>query len=155
MSFRLSGLDPAPFLALEGLSDRELGGLGVQRVIAGDDAGMPCRVSLEDAQAGESVLLLNFEHQPAPTPFRSSHAIFVREGQARRFDRVGEIPLQLRQRLLSVRAFDADHMMIDADVIAGDAAEPLILRYLDNPAVSYLHIHFARPGCYAARIDRA
>lgn len=151
--FRITGLDPAPFLDLAGLSDSALAERGVVRMIS-NGTGFPCRISLEDAAAGERMLLLNFEHQPAPTPFRSRHAIFVREGEGRRFDRTGEIPGQLRRRLLSIRAFDAAHMMIDADVTPGETAAPVIERLLDQPATEYLHIHFAGRGCYAARAER-
>ena len=153
MTFRIIGLDPEPFLDLAGQSDAELAEHGIMRRVS-DGTGFPCRVSLKDVGAGERVLLLNFEHQPAPTPFRSSHAIYVREGEQHRYDRVGEIPDLLRKRLLSIRAFDAGHMLVDADVIPGDAAAALIERFFASPATDYLHVHYARPGCYAARVDR-
>jgi hypothetical protein len=154
MTFRITGLDPEPFLELAGLSDAALAERGVVRRVS-DGTGFPCRVSLEDVAAGEPVLLLNFEHQPAPTPFRSSHAIFVREGERRHYDRVDEIPKLLRSRLLSIRAFDAGHMMIDADVVPGEDAADTIGRFFDTPEAAYLHVHYARPGCFAARVDRA
>jgi hypothetical protein len=46
-------------------------------------------------------------------------------------------------------------MLRDADVVEGAAAAPVIARMLANPGVAYLHAHYAKPGCYAARIDRA
>jgi hypothetical protein len=116
--------------------------------------GYPCRVTLEDADIGESVLLLNYQHLPVDTPYRSAHAIFVREGAVTCSPIVNRIPEQLRIRLLSIRAFDADGMMVDADVAHGQEAEPLIRRLLDDRRVDYLHIHNAKPGCYAARVDR-
>jgi hypothetical protein len=70
------------------------------------------------------------------------------------YDRVGEVPEVLRVRPISLRAFDRDHLMVDADLAEGDAVEALIRRCLDNPAVAYLHAHYARRGCYAARITR-
>jgi hypothetical protein len=154
MAFRISGLDPSPFLDLAGLSDEALAERGVMRRVS-DGTGFPCRVSLEDVAAGEAVLLLNYEHQPAPTPFRSAHAIYVREGEQRRFDRVDDVPALLRSRLLSIRAFDAAHMLVDADVVEGEAAAEAIERLLAAPGTDYLHVHYARPGCFAARVDRA
>jgi hypothetical protein len=65
------------------------------------------------------------------------------------------VPDQLRRRLLSVRGFDEQGMLRDADVAQGTALEPLIERLFADPIVAYLHIHMARPGCYAARVDRA
>lgn len=154
MTFRITGLDPAPFLDLAGLSDAALAERGVVRRVS-DGSGFPCRVSLEDAPAEATMLLMNYEHQPADTPFRSRHAIFVREGEQRRCEIVGEVPDLLRRRLLSIRAFDPAHMMIDADVVDGAAAAEAIERFLDAPETAYLHIHSARPGCFLASAARA
>jgi hypothetical protein len=153
MSFRISGLPAEPFQHLFALSDDELKRHGAVRRVA-ENSGYPCRISLTDAAAGDEVILVNYEHQAADTPYRARHAVYVRKGE-RRFDKVGEIPEQLRKRLLSVRAFDDSGMMVDADVVEGRLLEPLISRFFANDAVAYLHLHYARPGCYAARVDRA
>lgn len=152
MNFRISGLPAEPFQHLFALSDAELRSQGAVRRIA-EDSGYPCRVSLTDARKGDEVILVNYEHQDAATPYRSRHAIYVRAGE-RRHDSTGEIPEQLRKRLLSVRAFDAEGMMVTADVADGQALEPLIDRLFADKTVQYLHLHYARPGCYAARVDR-
>ena len=110
---------------------------------------------MRDAQPGETLLLLNHVCQPADTPYRASHAIFVREGAAAAYDQVDEVPAVMRTRLLSLRAFDADGMMVDADIVEGAAIEPLIARLLANSDVSYIHAHYAKRGCYSGRIDRA
>ena len=155
MNYRIVGLEAEPFLDLFRLSDGELAHLGIVRTIANEKPGFPCRVTLEDAEPGESVLLLNYEHQPAPNPYRSSHAIYVRENARRRFDEAGVIPPALRTRTLSVRAFDAEGMMTDAEIVEGVALEPLIRRLFEDPATSYLHVHNAKRGCFAARVERA
>jgi hypothetical protein len=152
MKFRISGLPAEPFQHLFALSDEELQRQGAVRRIA-EDSGYPCRVSLTDAKAGDEVILVNYEHQDADTPYRSRHAVYVRQGE-QRYEAVSEIPEQLRKRLLSIRAFDARGMMVDADVADGKALEPLIDRLFGNKTVEYLHLHYARPGCYAARVDR-
>ena len=136
------------------MPDARLHELGARRVIA-DDPRMPCRVSMEHARLGEELLLLNFEHQPANTPYRATHAIYVRRAADRAFDAVDMIPEVLRSRLLSIRAFDAAHMMIDAEVCEGAQAADLFERFLANPQASYLHVHNAKRGCYAARVERA
>lgn len=152
MSFRITGLSVHPFTHLFDMSDVELATHGVQRFRG---AGLPDRVELRDTTADESALLLNHEHQPANTPYRSRHAIFVREHAGATFDAVGEVPEALRSRLLSLRAFDAGHQMVDADVVDGTAVETLIARLLALPEVDYIQAHFARRGCYAALIRRA
>lgn len=155
MSYVISGIDPAPFRHLYGLTDADLAAQGVVRMIADAKPGYPCRVTLEDAEPGDAVLLVNHEHLPVDTPYRSRHAIFVADGaeQAARYE--GAIPEQLRIRLLSVRAFDADDMMIDAEVLEGSGLEAEIARMFADPRAAYLHVHNARRGCFAARVDRA
>jgi hypothetical protein len=128
---------------------------GARRVVVDHAPGYPDRIEVRDAQPGESVLLVNYTHQPADTPFRSSYAIYVREGAQAAYDAVGEIPEAMRGRVISLRAFDAEGMLIDADLADGTVLEPLIARMLADPRAAYLHAHYAKPGCYAARIDRA
>jgi hypothetical protein len=154
MTFRISALPKAPFEPLFHLSDEELAAHGAVRRVADAKPGFPCRVSLVDAEIGETVILLHYEHQPAPTPFRASHAIYVRPGADEAHPAAGEVPEALRTRILSLRAFDGADMLVDADLADGRDLEPAIARLLANPRVAYLHAHFAKPGCYAARIDR-
>jgi hypothetical protein len=155
MDFRIKGLDASPFLPLFGLADEELAARQVVRYRADAKPGFPDRVSLRDAEPGESVLLLHHTHHDAATPYRASHAIFVTEREQPAYDAVNQIPDALGARLLSLRAFDAAGMMIDADVVDGREAEPLIRRLLADARAAFLHAHFARRGCYAARIERA
>jgi hypothetical protein len=155
MSFRITGLSPEPFRHLFDLSNDELAPYGARRYAVDGSPGYPDRIEMRDAEPGESVLLINYTHQPADTPFRSSHAIYVREGAQTAYDAVNEIPEVLRRRVISLRAFDAEHMLADADLADGTALEGLIARLFANPEAAYLHAHYAKPGCYAARIDRA
>ena len=155
MSFRITGLDPAPFRHLYGLPDETLAQCGVRRCIADTRPGFPDRIELRDAEPGESLLLLNHIHQPNDTPYRASHAIFVREGADRAYDAIDSIPEALRIRTISLRAFDRAHDMVDADLSEGMRLEELITRFLNNPAVAYLQAHYAKRGCYAARIIRS
>jgi len=154
MNFQISPLSIESFSHLFGQDSDSLLKQGVQRIVADSDPGYPCRVSLQDATVGERVLLMNYEHQPMPTPFRSSHAIYVREAASPATLERNEIPEALRHRLLSVRAFDVAGMIIDADVTEGERLEPLIERMFANDCVDYLHIHNARLGCYLALAER-
>jgi len=155
MGFRISGLCTEPFQAFFGLPDQQLASLGIKRYIVDRQPGFPDRIEMKDAELGQSMLLLNHVCQPAETPYRASHAIFIREGAMQTFDAVDQVPESMRIRLLSLRAYSEDGMMIDADVAEGTAIEPIILRMFENPAVSYIHAHNARRGCYSGRIDRA
>jgi Protein of unknown function (DUF1203) len=154
MSFRITGLPAAEFADLFSLSDDALRARRAVRRIADARLSYPCRVSLTDAELGEDVVLVHYEHQRADTPYRSSHAIYVREGE-KTYDAVDRVPDQLRRRMLSVRAFDESGMIVGADLVDGRALEGAIAALLADKRAAYLHAHFAKYGCYAARIVRA
>jgi hypothetical protein len=155
MRFQVSGLAVEPFAPLFGLSDAELATRDIVRQTANKSPGFPCRVSLVDAVPGETLLLLNFEHLAVASPYRSRHAIYVRENAIAARVAPGVVPEVLRRRLLSVRAFDQRGMMLDADVVDGREVDGVFTSMLANPAVRFLHVHNAKPGCFAARVDRA
>ena len=155
MSFRITGLSADQFRPLFGLSDEELAARGARRVVADAKPGFPDRIALSDAEPGERLLLVNYTHQPADNPFRASHAIFVRENACQTYDRIDEVPEALRSRLISLRAFDASDMMVDADAVDGRELETAIARLFASPEVKYIQAHYAKRGCYAARVERA
>ncbi len=153
MTFQITGLDPAPFAHLHALSDTQLETGGMRRVVVIEKPAAPCRVTLDDAEIGESVILLNYAHQPADTPYHQQGPIFIRESSSR-FARAGAIPPALARRTLSLRGFDASHMMVEADLTEGADAAAMIERFFANPEVAYIHAHYARRGCFAALIER-
>ena len=155
MSFRIQGLDHNQFAHLYGLPAHELARLGVRRCPVDAMPGFPDRIGLRDMAVGQTALLLNHEHQPADTPYRARHAIFVHEGGRQTADLVDVVPEAIRIRTISLRAYDAGGMMVDADLAEGTELPPLIERLFRNVAVAYLHAHHAKWGCYAARILRA
>ena len=155
MAFRVVGLPSSLFRPLYGLSDNDLAERGVEVRVADAPTGFPCRVSLRDAPVGTRMLLLNFEHQPANTPYRSRHAIFVQDGAEEVHPGVDEVPEVIASRMLSVRAFSEAGQMLDAAVVSGREAGPTFERLLAVPGEAYLHVHNAGRGCYAARVDRA
>jgi hypothetical protein len=155
MDFQIEGLRLAPFAHLIGLPEEALHAQQARRVVADSHPGYPCRVSLVDAQVGESLLLVNYEHLDVDTPYRSRYAIYVREQAAEAQLAVNEIAPVLRHRLLSLRAFSREGMLLAAEVAEGSALAPAIRELLAAPRVDYLHLHNARPGCFAARVRRA
>lgn len=152
MHFRIQGLPAEQFAPLFALSDAALRDRGAVRTIA--DGPRPCRISLTDAKAGDELILVNFEHHAVASPYRMRFAIYVRAGEAT-FDAVDTVPDQLRKRTLAVRGFDAKAMMTGWELIEGVKLEEAIERQFANPRTAYLHVHFAAPGCYAARVERA
>lgn len=153
MSFRIVGLAEEAFAHLHALSDAELAAHGAERVAVKTPASAPCRISLDDAGVGEEVLLVNYLHQSAQTPYRQQGPIFVRSSVERAvFENA--IPPALARRTLSLRGFNDAGAMIEADLVEGAEAGALIERFFDNSDVSYIHAHYARRGCYAALIER-
>jgi Protein of unknown function (DUF1203) len=155
MDFRISALPAERFAPLFGLSDQELQARHAQRLRCDRSPGFPCRVSLRDAAVGEQVLLLNFEHLAVATPYASRYAVFVREGAVQARPEVNEVPQVLSSRLIAVRAFAEPGTLIAAEVVPGSQLAETLPRLLQDRNVSYLHLHNAAPGCYAARAERA
>lgn len=155
MSFQIHALPAEPFRHLFAMSDEELCALDARRMTVTARPGSPCRVSLADAEIGETVLLVHYEHHTAASPYRSGHAIFVREGVAQARPAVNEVPEVLRSRLISLRQFDDKGMMIVADVLKGENLSAALDAAFDDARTSYVHLHNAKPGCFAARVTRA
>ena len=159
ISFQISGLPSAPFEHYFSMDDEALKRQGAMMVIADDDTA-PCRVSLAHAAIGEALLLVSYQHQPAKSPYRATGPIYVRKNATEAKLAPNQVPAQIRSRLLSVRAYVAattenDDCIIDAEVVDGSEVESIIHTFFANEAVAYIHLHFARRGCYAARVDRA
>ena len=155
MPFRILGLSPEPFAPLLNLDDEALLARGVHRFVAEEPYAAPCRVSLQDAEPGERLLLLNYEHQPAASPFRASGPIFVRENALAAFDAADVVPDVLLRRTLSARAYDVAAMMVKGQVVPGVETAGLLTDWLADPTVTEVHLHYAARGCFAARALRS
>ena len=155
MSFQIHALSPAQFEPFFALSDSELSKVRAAKMIVDNKPGYPCRVSLADAEIGETVILLNFEHQSTDSPYKAAHAIFVRQNAEQAFPDIGMVPELFETRLISIRAFDEKHYMVDADVVDGARLSESIPTILQDTRVAYLHLHNAARGCFAARVTRA
>jgi len=153
MTYRIAGLDPAPYRDLFGLTDQELASRGVVRMTV-DGGGFPCRVSLTDRAVGETVLLVNHISHDVANPYRASHAIFVTEGEQEPAEYVDRVPPVFETRVLSLRAFDRDGMMADAILTQPGEADAGIRRLLANPEIETIHAHNATRGCFSAKIER-
>jgi hypothetical protein len=153
--FQLVGIDHAIFERLFELPDEQLKARHAERRFATASLGFPCRVSLEDAREGEELLLLPYRHHPAHSPYRASGPIFVRRGVRQRTLASGEVPEYVTRRLISVRGYDADQMMVAATVCDGPQVADEIATQFDDPAVAYIHLHNARQGCFSCLVLRA
>ena len=153
--FRLAGLDPAPFEALFALSDEALRACGIRRVRADADSGFPCRVSLVDARQGEELLLLPWRHHDVDSPYQAAGPIYVRRGAVATELAPGEVPAYVTRRLISLRAYDRDAMMLRAEALEGAEVGERLRQWFEDDAVAYVHLHNARPGCYSCMALRA
>lgn len=155
MTYKITGLDPSQFAHLIGLGDAELARHNVVRMTADTSPGFPCRVMLDDAELGETLLLINHVSHDGEHPYRASHAIFVNERAAEAAVYEDEVPPALERRILSLRAFDREGMMADAALAQPGEADEAIRRLLENEAVDHIDAHNAIRGCFAARVERA
>ena len=153
MTYRITGLDPAPYKPLFGLSDDELAERGVVRMTVTEPT-FPCRVSLADRAIGESVLLLNHVSHDVANPYRATHAIFVTEGAEQAAEYVDQVPPVFEKRVLSLRGFDKDGMMTDAVLTQLGEADAGIRKLFSNPEIEMIHAHNATRGCFSAKIER-
>ena len=156
MSFRVIGLEPQQFRHYFEMSDAELREAGARRVFA-QSPTLPCRVSMQHAHPEEELVLVNYEHLPVNSPYRARHAIYVRKSADQAFDAVDTVPevMALPARVLAARAYDAEHMLIEAEIIQGGEVAAVFDRMLANPRVGYLQVHNAKHGCYSGRVERA
>ena len=154
-SFQVVGVDHEQFQSLFSLTDEQLNEYSAKRCYATESPGYPCRITLEDARVGEELLLLPYLHQSAATPYRASGPIFIRRDVKQRKSPVGELPAYVTSRLMSVRAYDAAHMMVAASVCDGLAAAAEIQGYFTRDDVAYIHLHNAKQGCFSALVLRA
>jgi hypothetical protein len=155
MTYRIAGLDPAPYRPLFGLSDEDLAARGAVRMIVTEKLSFPCRVSLTDRDIGESVLLVNHISHDVSNPYRASHAIFVTEGETEAGEYVDQVPPVFEPRVLSLRGFDKDGMMADAILTQPGEADAGIRQLFSNPEIATIHAHNAVRGCFSAKIERA
>jgi hypothetical protein len=154
-SFQFVPLRADQFAALFNLSPEVLARLNMRRIVVDEKPGFPCRVSLADAEVGETVLATPFVHHDVASPYRASGPIFIREGVRAANPAKDEVPDMFRHRLLSIRAYDAAATMIDAEVVEGIGIDTCIRKMFANERIGYLHVHNARPGCFNCRVDRA
>lgn len=151
MTYRIRGLDPAPYKPLFRLSDDELATRGIVRMsVAGPT--FPCRVSLIDRPIGEQMLLLNHVSHDVANPYRATHAIFVADAEQSEF--VDEVPPVFERRVLSLRGFDRHGMMADAVLAQPGEADAAIRTLLENTSIETIHAHNAVRGCFSAKIER-
>ena len=154
MSFQIHALPPEPFAKYFDYTSDELAARGAQIHVVTEYPGTPCRVSLADAQVGETVVLLNHEHLSKATPYRASHAIFIRKDVTQAMLAVNAVPDVLSTRLLSIRGFDKTHNMRVADVVDGIKLGAALNDMFQSDTVAYIHIHNAKQGCFAAQATR-
>ena len=149
MTFQIHSLPGEDFASLFDLSDDELATRNAIRTTVKSAPGYPCRVSMKDADIGETVILTNHQHQPANSPYQSSHAVYVTKGAAQVMLQPGEVPDMIRSRLISLRMFSGADLIVDGDVLDGADLDKRLKEAFADDEVAYCHVHFAKHGCFA------
>ncbi len=154
INFQIYALNNNNFTYLFSLPDTELRKLNAKKITVDEYPGYPCRVSLEDAKIGEAIIALPYIHHEVNSPYRSSGPIFIRDKCLPASLATNEIPAVLNNRLLSLRAYNKQSMMIDVLITDGKDVKKMIINLLANNKIEYIHIHNANPGCYSCRVER-
>jgi len=154
MNFLIKALDHKLFEPLFKLSDENLSKIGGLKMIVDDKPGFPCRVSLEDANIGEEVILIPFEHHKTNSPYQAKGPIFIRKGVKQKEFEINEIPKMLNHRLLSYRGYDKDGILKSAKTGEGMNVESVIKEMFKKNEIIYIHIHNSSPGCFNCEVNR-
>ncbi len=155
MTYQITGLSPKNFEQVIGADEDGLAASRAVRVIAGADKGWPCRISLEDAKMGETLILIHHTSHDVATPYRSAYAIYVRENAAKPAIYLDKTPPVFDGRVIALRAFDARGMLRDAALAIPGEADAKIRALFENEKIAYIHAHNAAHGCFAAKVERA
>jgi hypothetical protein len=154
-NFKIKPLNHIEFSGFFDLTNLELEKIGAVKMTVDKFPGFPCRISLEDAEIGEEVILLPYKHHKTDSPYQSSGPIFIRKRASTPIFETNQIPLMFNHRLLSLRGYDENGMMKEASVIEGITLKESISKIFENEKINYIHIHNARPGCYNCLVERA
>jgi Protein of unknown function (DUF1203) len=155
LSYRITGLNREPFAAYFDMDDVALAKYGAVRVTAGADKGWPCRISLEDAKAGEELILLNHVSHDVATPYRSAYAIYVRSAANQTAEYLDETPPVFEGRPMAFRAFDREGMLRNAALALPGQADAKIRELFASDEIAYIHAYNAAHGCFSAKVERA
>mgnify|MGYP000075082477 CR=1 FL=1 len=136
------------------LTTEELAEKNMVKMLVDATPGFPCRVSLEDAEIGEEVLLLPLEYHKTTSPYKASGPVFIRKNAVKADLAVNEIPVMLYKRQQTLRVYNTNGMMIAAKSPSTDALRKEIKTLFKNPKASYIQIHNTNPGCYNCQINR-
>jgi hypothetical protein len=154
VNFVIKALDKKQFSKLVNLNEQELVKYKGSWITVDVNPGYPCRVSLIEARVGERVLAVPFLYHNVDSPYHASGPIFVRENAETAKLGVNEIPEILKERLLSVRSYNTQQVMIHAEILQGNELAKGIKNQLLNSEVEYIHIHNANPGCFNCSVHR-
>jgi hypothetical protein len=120
------------------------------------DGPSPCRRCLRNAEVGDELMLAPYDPFTVRSPYAGKGPVFVHAQGCEPFRSApGAVSEQVSGRLLSIRAYDGDAMMTEAGVLEGERFTERVSALLEDAQVEFLHVHFAGPGCFAFRVDRA
>lgn len=154
MNFIIESLDYKHFEYLSKLNEDELIQKNIVKQLVDKKPSFPCRITLEDAEIGEEVFLLNFVFHAVNSPYKASGPIYIRPHKEQKFCEINEIPSLFLTRIISLRGYNHKQMLIFAEVFEGKELKNKIQKAFENQEIEYLHIHNAKFGCYFAQAKR-
>ncbi|MBL4659634.1 MAG: DUF1203 domain-containing protein [Alcanivoracaceae bacterium] len=155
IKFQIKAIKHNEVQHLFSLTNDELSKYNAKRILVNEKPGYPCRVSLKEANIGETIITFPYNHHDVDSPYNATGPIFIRDNVQTATPKVNVIPEILQNRFLSVRIYDSQNMMIDATTIQGKDLKSTIQKLFQNKFAHYIHIHNANPGCYNCSVERA
>ena len=122
---------------------------------AADGELYPVRCCLRRVRGDEGVVLLSARPRTADSPYAAAGPVYLHADRCDGFHDHGSLPPMLHGSTLSLRGYDAGHMITGTAVVTSDHLEAAALELLQAPGVAYVFVHYAGPGCYACRVELA
>jgi hypothetical protein len=154
MTYQITGLNPQDHVSLFSMSDAELQAINACRVTATAGHGFPCRISLRDADEGDSLILFHHVSHDVQTPYRSAYAVYVREAAVEAATYHDETPPVFDGRPIALRGFDGNGILRDATLAMPGEADAKIRQLFASQDIAYIHAHNAAHGCFSAKVER-
>lgn len=149
-NFIIKSLQHSKFEYLKDLTELELSVNNIVKQTVNKKPSFPCRVTLQDAEIGEEVFLLNYQFHNKNSPYSANGPIYIRPNKVSKICKKNEIPEMFLTRLISLRGYNSLSMLINAEVFEGTLLKEKIQKFLEKENIEYLHIHNAKTGCFLA-----
>jgi hypothetical protein len=131
------------------------GHAGLRPIRVDESPGYPCRVCLREAAVGDEVFLIAHRASPVEHPHSVVGPVYVHAHACVPWAAAGSLPPIVSTRSMALRAYDAAGDLVACDLAEGPQLDAAIARLFEDSRAAAVHLHFARAGCFACRLERS